>query len=119
MLARLGYEPVGFTSSVAALAAFRATPDRFNAVLSDESMPDMTGCELAAAVRAIRAELPILLMSGFVTAALSQRANAIGVVDVLTKPLVARDIAQALAKAIAQDAAANEPMPATESPDGR
>ena len=47
MLAELGYEPVGFTSSTAALEAFRAAPERFDAVLSDEAMPGMTGSELA------------------------------------------------------------------------
>ena len=52
MLAELGYEPVGFTSSAAALAAFRATPERFDAVLSDEAMPELTGSELARAIRA-------------------------------------------------------------------
>ncbi len=100
MIAELGYEPVGFTSSAAALATFRAAPDRFNAVLSDEAMPDMTGSELAKEIRRIRSDIPIVLMSGFVTSALSTRARAAGVVDVLAKPLVARDIARSLASAL-------------------
>ncbi len=64
ILAQLGYEPVGFGSSPAALAAFRSDPDRFDAVLSDESMPEMTGTDLVRAVRQLRADIPILLMSG-------------------------------------------------------
>lgn len=99
-IAELGYEPVGFTSSTAALATFRAAPDRFNAVLSDEAMPDMTGSELAREIRAIRSDIPIVLMSGFVTSELSMRARDAGVVDVLAKPLVARDIARSLASAL-------------------
>ena len=49
MLAAIGYEPVGFDRSSAALAAFRADPDRFDLVLTDELMPEMTGTELATA----------------------------------------------------------------------
>ena len=66
MIAELGYEPVGFTSSAAALEAFRE-PERFDAVLSDEAMPDMTGSELAREIRGIRPDIPIVLMSGYVT----------------------------------------------------
>ena len=68
MLAELGYEPVGFASSTAALEAFRAEPERFDAVLSDEAMPGMTGSELAAEIRRLRADIPIVLMSGYVSA---------------------------------------------------
>jgi signal transduction histidine kinase/ActR/RegA family two-component response regulator len=100
MIAGLGYEPVGFTSSTAALEAFRAAPGRFDAVLSDEAMPDMTGSELARAIRAIRGDIPIVLMSGYVTPTLARRARDAGVLDVLAKPLVARDIARSLADAL-------------------
>ena len=100
MIARLGYEPVGFTSSQAALAAFRAEPDRFDAVLSDEAMPEMTGSELVRQMRALRPDMPIVLMSGYVTSRLAARARAAGVAEVLAKPLAARDIARALAAAL-------------------
>ncbi|HEU0202071.1 MAG TPA: response regulator, partial [Burkholderiaceae bacterium] len=101
MIARLGYEPVGFTSSVAALEAVRAEPQRFHAVLSDEAMPDMTGVELAKEIRALRPDIPIVLMSGFVSSALMDRAQGCGITEVLAKPLVARDIARCLAGALA------------------
>jgi PAS domain S-box-containing protein len=100
MMAELGYEPVGFASSTAALASFRATPERFQAVLSDESMPEMTGSELALELRRIRPDIPILLMSGYVTPALAARAREAGVHEVLAKPLVIGDIAGSLAKAL-------------------
>ena len=54
-LAELGYEPVGFDSSVAALQAFRAEPSRFDAVLTDETMPELAGIQLAREVRRLRA----------------------------------------------------------------
>ena len=97
-LAELGYEPTGFTSAAAALEALRADPGRFDIVLSDESMPDMTGSELAAEIRRLRPEMPIVLMSGFVTPALTARAQALGGVEVLGKPLAGRDLARALAR---------------------
>ena len=51
MLANLGYEPAGFTDSRAALEAFRADPRRFEAVISDEVMPSLTGTQLAVELR--------------------------------------------------------------------
>ena len=96
-LAALGYEPVGFASSAAALEAFDADPGRFDAVLSDEAMPGMTGCDLAAEIRARRAEIPIVLLSGFVTAAMVTRAREVGVDMVLGKPLATAEVARALA----------------------
>ena len=99
-LAALGYEPVGFASSAAALEAFRADPDRFDLVLSDEAMPGMTGSELVAALRRLRPQVPVVLMSGYVSPALTARARELGVAEVLAKPLVSRDIARCLASAL-------------------
>jgi CheY-like chemotaxis protein len=99
-LAALGYEPMGFDSSVAALQAFRAEPQRFDLVLTDETMPDLSGVELAREMRRVRPELPIVLMSGYSGAQLTERARATGVAEVLRKPLVRRDIAEALGRAL-------------------
>ena len=100
ILAGLGYEPVGFESSPAALQAFRADSRRFDVVLTDETMPDLTGTELACEIRRMRADIPIILMSGYSDAQLSERAQSTGVVDVLRKPLIRRDIAEAVARAL-------------------
>jgi PAS domain S-box-containing protein len=100
MMAELGYEPVGFSSSVAALESFRNAPERFDVVLSDEAMPGMTGSELAVRIHEIRPDIPIVLMSGFTSAALVARAREAGVIEVLAKPLVTRDIARCLASAL-------------------
>jgi nitrogen-specific signal transduction histidine kinase len=100
MLAALGYEPVGFDSGTAALDSLRAEPQRYDIVLSDEAMPEMTGSELAREIRRIRADIPIVLMSGYVTPALTARAQDAGVAEVLSKPLVASEIARSLAAAL-------------------
>jgi PAS domain S-box-containing protein len=100
ILAELGYEPVGFSSATDALDALRADPQRFDLLLSDEAMPGLTGSELARAARALRPDLPIVLMSGFVTPPLQQRARELGAAAVLAKPLAAADIAAALVRAL-------------------
>jgi CheY-like chemotaxis protein len=101
IIAELGYEPVGFDSSTAALEAFRATPERFDVVLTDESMPDLIGTELAQATRRFRPTIPIILMTGYGGAQLTNRAADIGVNEVLRKPLHRRDLADSLARVLA------------------
>jgi CheY-like chemotaxis protein len=98
--AQLGYEPLGFDSSRAALAEFRNDPLRFEAVLTDESMPDLTGTELAREILRIRPQIPIILMSGYGGAQLTDRAASMGVTEVLRKPLHRRDLAESLARAL-------------------
>jgi PAS domain S-box-containing protein len=102
MVAELGYDAVGLSSSEEALELFRAEPERFDAVLSDEAMPGLTGSELTIEIRKIRPNIPVVLMSGYVTPALSARAQDAGVVEVLAKPLVSREIARSLASALAR-----------------
>jgi len=99
-LAELGYQPVGFDSSIAALQAFRAEPKRFDLVLTDETMPDLTGTELAREIRQLRPDISIILMSGYSDPQLSERALAAGIIDVRRKPLVRRDIAEPVARAL-------------------
>jgi|SRR5580658_1083282 signal transduction histidine kinase/CheY-like chemotaxis protein len=100
MLAGLGYEPVGFESSRAALQVFRSKPERFDLILTDEAMPELVGTELAREIRLLRPAVPVILMSGHGGAALAQRAAAIGVKEVLHKPLQRADLAEALARAV-------------------
>jgi signal transduction histidine kinase/CheY-like chemotaxis protein len=100
MLATLGYEPVGFDSGSAALAAFRADPARFDGVLTDEVMPDLTGTELAQAVHTTRPDLPIVLMTGYGGPVEHQRLQAAGIRDVIRKPLLSAAIARCLARHI-------------------
>jgi CheY-like chemotaxis protein len=99
-LAGLGYKPVGFDSSVAALQAFRAEPKRIDLVLTDETMPDLTGSELAREIRQLRPDISIILMSGYNDTQLSERAQAAGIIAVRRKPLARRDIAEPVARAL-------------------
>ena len=103
-LADLGYVPVGFRSGTEALAAFAAHPERFDAVLTDERMPGLSGTELVRALQALRPGIPILLLTGYTDADRAQRARAAGASAVLGKPLAEQDLARALARVLAQAA---------------
>jgi signal transduction histidine kinase/CheY-like chemotaxis protein len=98
MLAAVGYEPVGFDQSPAALAAFRSDPDRFDLVLTDEIMPKMTGCELASALHEIRPDLPVVLMTGSAGRVGADRLQTAGIREVLNKPLSSASMSLCLAR---------------------
>jgi signal transduction histidine kinase/ActR/RegA family two-component response regulator len=96
VLASLGYEPVGCVGAAQALRLFRATPQRFDAVLTDAVMPEMSGTELLAELRRMRPSLPGILVSGYGGADLQATAQAAGAQAVLAKPLAAADLARCL-----------------------
>jgi CheY-like chemotaxis protein len=100
ILAELGYEPIGFSSSPAALEAFREAPRRFDIVLTDETMPELIGTDLARQIRLLRPDIPIVLMSGYSGPQLLERARAIGIREVLRKPLQSRDIAECFGRVL-------------------
>jgi nitrogen-specific signal transduction histidine kinase len=101
MLGALGYRTTGFTDPVAALAAFQADPAGFDAVITDEVMPAMTGTALTTELRRTSPDVPVLLVSGYGGVALATRAAAAGVDKVLSKPLQRVDLATTLARLLA------------------
>jgi len=100
VLRRLGYQPATFATAEAALKAFCAAPQDFDAVITDEVMPGLTGTELAQAMRALRADLPIVLVSGYIGPVMTERALAAGVSEILKKPVQARELAAALSRVL-------------------
>lgn len=93
MLARLGYEVTAFTSSVAALAAFEQQPERFDAVITDQTMPEMTGVDLARTMLRIRPDLPIILCTGFSNLINEEQVKEYGIKGFAMKPLTKKEIA--------------------------
>ena len=79
---------------------FAPTPERFDAVITDERMPGMSGSALIREMRGIRRSIPILLMSGYVGGEVAQRALESGADEVLKKPLSARELATSLARVL-------------------
>lgn len=96
LLAELGYEPVGYTDASAALQALRNESGRYDAVLTDEVMPTLSGTQLTEALRTFAPHLPVLLISGYGGPQLAARAAAAGVTRVLAKPMQREVLAQAL-----------------------
>jgi CheY-like chemotaxis protein len=86
VLAGAGYEFSGYTDPRAALAALGAAPGTFDLLVSDVSMPSMSGLEFARAARSICPSLPIVLVSGYVTPELTGEAARAGVRRVIEKP---------------------------------
>lgn len=95
-LTALGYAVVGFTSGASAFEEFLASPEAFDAVITDESMPGVSGSELIRKMRAIRPTMPILLVSGYLSTVVVERAREAGASEVLKKPLSASQLASAL-----------------------
>ncbi len=100
ILTLLGYQTASYGDSVEALAAFERNPTRFDAVLTDEVMPGLSGTQLAGRMHALRPELPILIITGFGGPGFELRAQQAGVTTVLRKPYQMSELAHALNKAL-------------------
>jgi PAS domain S-box-containing protein len=94
MLERLGYSVVSRINSVEATEAFRADPDKFDMVITDMAMPNMSGEKLASELVKIRPDIPILLCTGFSERMPGKEAEALGIKGLLMKPIVRKDLAK-------------------------
>jgi len=101
MLERLGYTVAARTSSVEALELFKAQPGRFDLVITDIVMPNMTGETLAEKLMDIRADIPIILCTGYSEKFTRQQASQMGVRSFLMKPLLMQDLANTVRQALA------------------
>ena len=102
MLEELGYQVTAMTDSGKALELFRARPDQFDVIVTDMTMPGMTGMELARELLHIRPDLPIILCTGYSELITEEKAGEMGIRGFAQKPLslqlLANLISQALAK---------------------
>jgi CheY-like chemotaxis protein len=94
MLERLGYKVVCRTSSIEALELFKAQPGNFDLVITDMTMPNMTGDKLAAALMAIRRDIPVILCTGFSEQFTEDKAKKMGIREYVLKPMVMNKLAQ-------------------------
>jgi len=102
VLEHLGYQVTAKTNSRDALREFRAKPDEFDLVLTDLTMPKMTGDALAKEIRSIRSEMPVILCTGYAGDITPAKAKALGIQDVVMKPAVAEEIAGTVRRALDQ-----------------
>ena len=94
MLTHLGYEVVPKTCSLEVLELFRTQPDRFDLVITDMTMPKMTGDKLAEEILKIRPDIPIILFSGYSELINKEKAQKIGIREFCLKPIGMRDLAR-------------------------
>jgi PAS domain S-box-containing protein len=85
-LSRLGYEVTGFSDSTRALEAFRERPFDFDVVISDFSMPGLSGLALVKEIVALRNDIVVVMSSGFLEPKDQERAKQLGAIDVVLKP---------------------------------
>lgn len=94
MLELLGYRVTARRSSIEALEIFKNAPDQFDLVITDQTMPEMTGSELAQQMLQIRPDVPIILCTGFSQTVSEVSAKAMGIKELAFKPLTKSSIAQ-------------------------
>ena len=95
LLKRLGYAVTRCGQSEEALARFRQAPQDFDLIITDWAMPGMSGTELVSAMKEVRPDIPMLLVSGFVGALVEETAKMMGIGEVLVKPVNPELLAQA------------------------
>jgi PAS domain S-box-containing protein len=97
-LTRLGYQVTGTSDPQEALRAFDSDPHRFDLVVTDLSMPQMSGFDVASAILARNASVPVILMSGYLRPEDRARATAMGVSEILLKPSTVEELGAAIGR---------------------
>nr|MBC8391484.1 response regulator [Deltaproteobacteria bacterium] len=100
MLERLGYDVITRTGSIDALEHFRSQPDLFDLVITDVTMPNMTGVELSKEIMSIRPDIPVILSTGFSEKIDEKKALELGVRAFLMKPVVMSEMANTIRKVL-------------------
>ncbi|KAA3615349.1 MAG: PAS domain S-box protein [Calditrichaeota bacterium] len=98
MLQQYGYTVYDYSSSVAALEAFREMPEKVDLLISDLTMPTMTGLDLAREIKTLRTDLPIILITGYSESVSDDITERYGIKTVLTKPIIMAEITDAIRK---------------------
>jgi PAS domain S-box-containing protein len=99
-LQRLGYDVVALTNSLDALETFCSNPDSFDLVITDYTMPHLTGIDLANKIRRMGSTIPIILCSGNNESVTEMKIKEAGIIDLATKPLNKKEFSQLVRKAL-------------------
>ena len=102
MLGRLGYSVIGKSSSIEGLKAFREHPEEYDLVITDLTMPNLTGLELAKEIGQIRSEIPVILMTGYGENIKGDLQKDHGIQAIIGKPIMLRELASLIRKVIAE-----------------
>ncbi len=101
MLERLGYEVVAEKDSVRALKQFQRDPAKFDLVITDQTMPNMSGIELAKRMMSIKKDIPVILCTGFSEMISSESAKAMGIREFVMKPIIKNEMAEIIRRVMA------------------
>ncbi len=96
LLKSLGYRVTSRTSSIEALESFRSSPDKFDLVITDMTMLNMTGDKLTFELKRIRKEIPVILCTGFSEKISKEKADALGINGFLMKPILKSELSQTI-----------------------
>lgn len=96
----LGYYTVVRTSANGARAAFNLAPRHFDLLIADQTLSDMTGGQLARECRRLRPDLPVILCIGSHDTLSAEQAHSLGIAELVTRPLVAHEIAQVIRRVL-------------------
>jgi len=99
-LRNLGYDVTAGTNSSEALELFQMNPHRFDLVITDQMMPNMTGTEFSRKLIAIRPDIPIILLTGFSQTLMPDQAKKLGIREFAMKPLLINELARIIRKAL-------------------
>jgi len=102
-LTQLGYEVVATTSSIEALTLFKKEPERYHLVITDYTMPDMTGVDLARKLLKLRSDIPIILCTGFNEKVSPNKARKVGIREFLLKPQGKSELDLAIRRVLDRD----------------
>ncbi|MBF0477450.1 MAG: PAS domain S-box protein, partial [Deltaproteobacteria bacterium] len=100
MLGQFGYQVTAVSESTEALETFRKQPDEFDLVITDYTMPQMTGADLAKEILSIRPDMPIILCTGFSEMISEDRAKSLGIQEFVMKPLNKRSVAEVVRRCL-------------------
>ncbi len=100
LLERLGYEVVAAFDSHEALEVFKAGPEKFDLVLTDLTMPRMTGLELSKQLKEIKPDIPIVLCTGFSDGLTTEKIKNVGINELIMKPMIISELDAVIRKAI-------------------
>ena len=96
VLGRLGYRVTAFTDSLEACTCFSRNPDAFDLVITDMTMPGMTGEVSARRLMAIRPDIPLILCTGYSEVMTKEKAEALGIRGFALKPIILRELSRIL-----------------------
>ncbi|MBU4002631.1 MAG: response regulator, partial [Proteobacteria bacterium] len=100
MLEKLGYEVISLQNSMEALDIFQKQHAKFNLVVTDLTMPFMSGEELAKEILSIRSDMPIIMCTGFSEVVSPEKAKKIGVKEYIMKPFLHEELAATIRKVL-------------------